>query len=468
MKVRTTQLLLPVIAATAAILAFGISCTGSRYGRVEIVEVEAPARESSLIPVGESSAKLDPIARYGGYVLTQTTMPQSRGAAYLWAKNMGTLVAYESFLRRYPDGGDAKFFLDAIREKFLPKEEEWHKAWLLYSRMEVIEGAICDPEEGFILLGRPGRRSLPPFLYEDLIAALRCVIADEKVGVTMTRIFKARFDQPDDPRELPYEVYETSVEFFSKKLWNTHLAYLLFEGDRMLKTLSAGYDIFLQEPVQCRVPGFRTIVDMETARPIETEGVGGSGKYGRIWIELTSVRINTTEKKNVAMFSDVELQVRSESKYRPPLQFAKHLRDNYAAYGEEFAIFAEVERAARVVAIARWLAETYPDVAQQIVDGSYENVKVFVPQVIPAKVAFTKELPHYKSWLVGGVVFPNVNKLAVTEDAKVGDTPLDEVQAKVLASRGGKASAWEVPFGDQQNERLLAWNVSKMKPPERE
>ena len=67
------------------------------------------------------------------------------------------------------------------------------------------------------------------------------------------------------------------------------------------------------------------------------------------------------------------------------MKFAKHLRDNYSSYREEFSIFAEVERAARGLAIARWLAETYPEVAQKLVDGSYEHAKVFVPQVIPAE-----------------------------------------------------------------------------------
>ena len=74
------------------------------------------------------------------------------------------------------------------------------------------------------------------------------------------------------------------------------------------------------------------------------------------------------------------------------MRFAAHLRTNYNAYADEFLIFAEVERAARVVAIARWLVETYPEVAQKLVDTSYENAKVFVPQVIPARVDFTHVL----------------------------------------------------------------------------
>ena len=278
----------------------------------------------------------------------------------------------------------------------------------------------------------------------------------------MTRIFSARNTTPSDPREAPYEDYETSVEFFSKKLWNTHLAYTLFEGDRALKTLSQGYDIFLQEPTRSKVPGFETIVEMAAQEP--QDPTRETGKYGRIWIELTSVKINTTEKKNVAMFSDVQLEVRAESKHEPPMRFAKHLRDHYAAYGEEFPIFAEVERAARIVSIARWLTDNYPEVAQKLVDSSYENAKVFVPQAIPARHDFTHNTPLYKEWLIGGVVFPNINKTALADNAKVAETPLNAVVPRVLEARKGDEPAWELPLGSKSNEKYVAWCVSAMKP----
>ena len=384
-------------------------------------------------------------------------MPHDRYPAYLWAKNMGTLVAYETFLRKYSDGNDAAFFRGEIRTRFLPKEQEWHEAWLLYSRMEVIDGAVCDSKEGFILLGRPGAGRMAPFLYEDLITALRCSIAKEKIGVTMTRVFPARNIPPS---EASYEESETSVEFFSKKLWNTHLAYVLFEGDRALKTLSHGYDIFLGEPCRSKVPGFATVVEMASQEPPDPER--DIGMYSRIWIELTTVRINTTEKRNVAMFSDVHLEVRADSKHAPPITFAKHLRDHYPAYAEEFPIFAEVERSARVVAIARWLAENYPEVAQKLVDTSYENVKVYVPQAIHARHNIIHDTPGYKSWLIGGVVFPNVNKTELAHDAKVSGTRLDEVAPKVLQARNGSEGAWETTLGPNANDRYVAWCVSAM------
>ena len=449
------------------VLIVGLVSSGCTYGRVEIRGAGTTQRNDAAQTLDPPSAKLDPIARHGGHVLTQTTMPRPRRAAYLWAKNIGTLVAYEAFLRRYPDGDDAQFLRAQIRKRFIPQEEGWHEAWLLYSRMDLIEGAICDPEEGFILLARPGKSRLPPFLYEDLIAALRCAISGEKVGVTMNRVFSARFAQPDDPRKAPYEVYETSVSFFSRKLWNTHLGAVLFEGDRTLKTVSSGYDIFSHEGVVCRVPGFRTIAEMEAARPPRSDEAG-AGQYGRIWIELAGVQVNTTKKRNVAILSHVKLNVRSESNHSPPIRIARHLQENYHAYGEEFPIFAEVERAARVVSIAHWLVETYPDIAQKIIAGSHENVKVFVPQVIPAHADLVQSMPHCKRWLVGGIAFPNVNKTTIIPTARVGDTALDDVQSRVAASRPGTAPAWEVPFGKQQDQKWVAWNVSGMSPQRRD
>jgi len=164
------------------------------------------------------------------------------------------------------------------------------------------------------------------------------------------------------------------------------------------------------------------------------------------------------------MFSDVQLQVRAESQHEPPMRFAAHLRENYAEYGQEFPIFAEVERAARVVAIARWLAETYPEVAQRLIDDSYEKATVFVPQVIPARVDFTHDLPSYKQWLIGGVIFPNVNRKVIAKDARVAETPLERVSPKVLEARGRGQPAWEVPLGSGQQGKYVAWCVSAMSP----
>jgi hypothetical protein len=446
---------LAAVVLLAASLALGLGSCSRDYRHVTITPSASSQAEwpEAIAPV----AKLDPILRYGGYVLTSKTMPHSETSAYLWAKNMGTLVAYETYLRRYPDGPQAPYFRDLVRQRFVPADKAWQEAWQLYSRMEIIDGAVCDTREGFILIGRPGTGRLSPFHYEDLITAIRCSLADEKVGVTMNRIFPSRETPP--PQKLPYESFEISVDFYSRKLWNTHLAYVLFEADRALKSLSHGYDIFLREPVRSKVAGFATIVEMASALPPDAE----SGKYGRIWIELTSVRISTTEARNVAMFSDVQLAVRAESRHEPPMRFAEHLRENYAQYAAEFPIFAEVERSARVVAIARWLVKTYPDVAQKLIDESYEQVKVYVPQVIPARVDVTHEGGGGVAWLIGGVVFPKINRYENAPDAKVADTALAKIPTVVLESRPQQALAWNASLGKADGQRYIAWHVAPPK-----
>jgi len=447
------------IAAVAAVVSCGLIISCQSYGQVPIPEVSEPVVKAPTTAPGVATLK--PIPRYGGTVLTAKGMPNDRSRAYLWAKNMGTLVAYETFLRRYPDGRDADYFRQETRKRFVPTDKDWQEAWLLYSQLEIIDGAICDPEEGLIIIGRPGKGRLPPFFYEDLVVALHCSIAGDKVGVTMNRISPARFEQAADPTEYPYEAFETSVDFYTKKLWNTHLAYILFEGDRMLKSLSAGFDIFRGEPIRASVPGFATEVEMEAKRPIPKYKGSGRKEYGRIWIELTSVKVNTTEAKNVAMFSDVKMEVRAESKHLPPVKFAKHLEDHYSEYAAEFPIFAEVERGARIVAIARWLNQTYPSAAQRIVAESYEPVEVFVPQVIRARWDKTHQSGSMVSGLIGGVVFPNVNKYSVAPKAKVADTELANVPSTVLKARPSpRALAWYVPFGKRQQDKYIAWNVS--------
>ena len=365
-------------------------------------------------------------------------------------------MSYETFLRRYPTGSRADEIRGRIRERFVPADEEWQEAWSHYSHMETIVGAMYDPQAGVILLAKPEEGRLPPFCYEDLIVALRCTRGSGQVGVTMARVFEARFDEPDDPQSPPYVAYETSVQFYSTQLWNTHLAFILFEGDRMLKSLSGGFDIFRGEPIRSSVPGFATVVEMAAKEP----PAEGSGDYGRIWIELTGVRINTTEDGNVAMFSDVEMEVRAESKHGPPTKFARHLQDHYAEYAAEFVIFAEIERAARIVAIAQWLDDKYPDVTRKIASDSFEPVKVVVPQVIRARWHKTHDLSPVWHALIGGVIFPPVNDCEVNPNARVAQTPLVEVPGKVIACKPRpEARAWSVTLGKSPEDIYIAWQI---------
>ncbi|NQT19331.1 MAG: hypothetical protein HQ592_06475 [Planctomycetes bacterium] len=402
--------------------------------------------------------------RYGGAAITASAMPHGEHRAYLWAKNMGTLVSYETFLRRHPEGELAGYFRDQIRSRFVPDEGRWKEAWTLYSQMEVIAGAMVDPDIGVVLFGHKDTGRLSPFMFEDLVTALRCSLAGDDVGVTMSRVFDARFAHDDTPREYPYVAFETSVEFYSDHLWNSHLAYTLFEGDRMLKSLSHGYDIFLREPIRSKIPGFKTIIEMAAAEPVEHLRASGRSDYSSVWIELTRVTVHTTEKRNVAVFRDFEVEVRAKSKHSGPMKFAEHLKEHYAEYAAEFPIFAEVERAARVVAISRWMIKEHPEVAKRLVDNSYSAVKILTPQVVPARYDTTHSTRLRKQGLIGGVTFPNVNKYKDADTPVLGDTLLSELPESTLRQRpDDETEAWYVQAGHEPEEekgiKWIAWNV---------
>lgn len=404
--------------------------------------------------------KIDKVKRYGGTVLTAKGMPHGRYSASLWAESMGTLVAYETFLRRYPDGSDSDEFRQRIRSEFLPEDPQWREAWEAYSQMEVIAGAIINPEVGVVLLGYKETGKLSPFMYEDLVTALKCALADDQVGVTMNRIFESRFEHDKTPHEYPYVEFETSVDFYSKHLLNTHLAYTLFEGDRMLKSLGAGYDIFLREPISSKIPGFKSEVEMEAASP---HRIGSNSMYGRVWIELTNVKVHTTESRSVAAFKDFTLEVRAESKHEGPLKFAEHIRKHYAGYSEEFPIFGEVERAGRLVAISRWMVKEHREVAQRLVDESYKGVDVLVPQVIPARYDETHRDVGFRAGLIGGVVYPKINRYENSEIPILGEEQLSKLPEYILAQRPNqKVGAWYLDKDKTElygKRRWIAWNL---------
>jgi hypothetical protein len=396
-------------------------------------------------------------------------MPHGDYSAYLWAKNQGTLVAFETFLRRHPESAYAMFFRDEIRRRFVPQEENWQEAWRTYSKMEIIKGAYIEPGGGFVLIGAAGSGRLPPLFYEDMMVAIQCSLDEEKVGVTMTRIFPAGSDRPEDFASFPHESFETSVDFYSPKLRNAHLGYVIFEGDRMLKSLSDGFDIFHDEEIRSNIPGFQTVREMAAAEPLATgqSGANGLSDYGRVWIELLNVQLSTTEQNNAAMFSDVKMEVRAESRYDPLIRFANHLQTHYAEFTVEYPIFGEVERAARVVSIARWMAKNYPDESRKLVNDFYDPVRVELPQKIEAKYFQTHVVRGVgEAGLVGGVTFPNVNKYKNDPDARMAETRLLDLPKAVQAAKPNSQSlAWQAELGKQVEQRVIAWRITSRPAP---
>jgi len=161
------------------------------------------------------------------------------------------------------------------------------------------------------------------------------------------------------------------------------------------------------------------------------------------------------------MFSHEKMEAPAKRKYPAPLRFAKHLQDNYDKFAVEFPVFGEVERSARVVSIARWLAANYPEVARKLVDDAYVGVKVYVPQVIKAKWVKTHEGPTYVGGLIGGVTFPNVNRYADEPTTKIANTNLSDVPDTVMKSRPEPTSlAWQAQLGGDEKTRYTAWKIT--------
>ncbi|NIA15462.1 MAG: hypothetical protein GWP08_15470 [Nitrospiraceae bacterium] len=226
----------------------------------------------------------------------------------------------------------------------------------------------------------------------------------------------------------------------------------------------------------CRPYG-RVPVQRADRQPDELATVGGEGvaalrpipRYGGTVLTAKAMPAERSSAfrwaRNVAMFSEVRMEVRAESKHTPPRTFAAHLRDHYDAYAAEFPIFGEVERSARVVAIARWLTKTYPSVAEKIVADAYEPVKVIVPQVIKARYDKTHDTPKGEQGLIGGVVFPNRNRYTLDPEARVSDTTLTNVPEAVMKARPDPHTfAWQVSLGKRPEDRYVAWNVTGREP----
>jgi len=170
---------------------------------------------------------------------------------------------------------------------------------------------------------------------------------------------------PGDPPNLAPVRYVGSTQ-------GTLLGGLMFEADRVMKTLALGKDNVTQTPIGSDVPGYRSIA----ARGSANAGAGES--MWRLWFEPE--RWHVREQGRFAGIVDVRLRCRWERmtpNYAPSqdvVGFTENLTTEFSPYSLEQPSLGQLDQAAIVVAMARWVYEA--------------NLRV-VPQAVPSSSRFS-------------------------------------------------------------------------------
>jgi hypothetical protein len=213
----------------------------------------------------------------------------------------------------------------------------------MLSDLADVRGAFFDAATNRLVL--IGERSVDvPGLDRGLFAvALRAAYAGVSPGVSI------------DPSD---EASSMSVRYIGP-VSRTRFGAVMFEADRVLKSLSRGTDNISNEAVRSTVPGYASIVDRRTVG--DDARKAGASLY-RLWFKPDRLTAKKTDDGRTLAFTASTMVCdweRMEGIDPGPAvaEFVKHLNDNFDNYAVEQASFREMLQLERLVGLAMWMRE---------------------------------------------------------------------------------------------------------------
>ena len=225
----------------------------------------------------------------------------------------------------------------------------------LSGNLGTITGAVLDPQGGRVVLVGDKSTALPPMRTDDLAVALHAAYSDDPHEPAMS------IDpNPHDPMG-PF----MNVVFFGNTQ-NTHLGSIMFEADRLMKGYSTGRDNISKAEVHSGVRDYHSVLQLDFAN-------SGRGYHphlwSRFWLVPECVAAFVSPDGQSILLGKTKIRVKTEtmrwagSKLVPSggqidetaEVFAKNFTDHYEEFARESPVYAELERLAQVVAIAKWM-----------------------------------------------------------------------------------------------------------------
>lgn len=227
-----------------------------------------------------------------------------------------------------------------------------------------LQGAYWDTQRGeMVLIGHPGRGSeseriaLPQLDRDHLAVVLRALAAGQAIGVSIDPPAFIR-SSPNGGSLLPDGT--PLIVSYLGRTEGTLFGAIMFEADRLLKSLSLGKDNERRSRVRASVFGFRSLIDM--TRPTDNTEPGG---WTRFWFVVDRVELQHDPVSRSISFSNVRLKVLTEREKQSTASshdafaataeaFARHLTDHYDDYAREFPVLARLKELGKITAVAKF------------------------------------------------------------------------------------------------------------------
>lgn len=280
-----------------------------------------------------------------------------------------------------------------------------------------LEGAVIDPETGqLMLVGQAGSSALN---IDDFVVALRVIYNGDLPAVSI--------DPSENDNSVMNVVYFGGIE-------NTHLGFVLYEADRLLKVYSMGVENLTGEMVSSNVPGYQSELDLVSAdaraigqpvwhrmwfEPAQLTNASPAGVGGRRGITLSGLGVTL----NTEYISIAGSPIPGEGSDPAAEQFVAHFNKSFAAFAAEQPVLQELVEVRRWLYLARWLRdENIPIEASWLLQ---EVASVETPSTTP-RTSVVRDLGPYRLMIGGGVDFTQENAYPSTDAfaATLADTLL--------------------------------------------
>lgn len=318
-------------------------------------------------------------------------------------------------------------------------------------QLGTITGAAYDKENGRLILIGTQNITLTPLKPEYLAEAIRAVYTESQYEPGMT--IDPLPQNPHGPVML--------VRFFGNTE-NTHIGLIMFEADRVMKGYSVGSDNITKQPVQSKIPDYKSLTTMGLADEEYNPGV-----WSRFWLVPEPVVARVSKDNQVIIFDPIKMRVKTETMYwsggklvpAGNIQdvhaeaFAKHFTTHYEDFGRENQVYAELKQVTQAVALAKWLK-------QQGIPIDWNFVRIFsgqsyqTPQFTPSAYA---ELT--KKWTQGNVI----HTLRISSFGGVDMTPQLQVKTNYTANLFQKSLLKAAQQPENREKGTFAFNFNNTK-----
>jgi len=229
-----------------------------------------------------------------------------------------------------------------------------------------IYGAYWDEEkQQIVMVGLVGSKSdkqhdiVIPYLNKDhLYVAMRSTLAGQSLGVSIDPPKEYR-DERNRNKHMP-----DGIPLLVSYLGNTQgteFGSIMFEADRLMKSLGVGIDNETRQSITAHMPGFKTHLEMlEPGKQRESN-------WYRFWFVTDRVELKRNSSGDAIIFGDVKIKVLTETQYQSgekaeiseqtAEQFARHLTEHYDEYAKEFPVLERLKELAKIAALAKYICD---------------------------------------------------------------------------------------------------------------